>query len=872
MKIGNGTPVFDGNSYTYSASDNGRIFLGVNDTDVLNNKGEFTVILSIISSIGIKSEVTQPLSIINYKSCPNLVSISYKGQQYNTVLIGNQCWLKENLNVGIMIDGSVTMKNDGIHEKYCYNNAPVNCEIYGGLYQWSELMKYAPKNSTGICPDGWHIPTENDFQILTKTLGGMEVAGSKLKEAGSIHWQSQTHPSTNESDFTALSGGKRGSNGIFQEIGTTAYFASSDSAGRIVLQHDSHQAKWENIVDSRAVSVRCIKTRIVKKDENKGGGNGPDPPFDTHILACLTVEPELGTTKTLFKFDASSCCQNIQGSDKLLKYKWDWNSNGRFDTEWSSDAIIERKFKAGKHKITVKFKCIKGIKTASVEIIVGPPKACFTVKPKVGIIETLFYFDGSCSYDMEDPKIDLKVRWDFECDGWDTDWSLKKITTRKFEKLGTYYVKMEVKDSHGIIDDTTLSIEVIENHPPKPCFEVDRTKGTMCDVFTFDASCSTDLEDPIDSLKFCWFFDWGKHRKYPDKAWSKNNKIVQHKYEFPSSHYTIRLGVMDIYGEKRFIIRESLEVTECEIIPDTIQHVQIPPQTNCPKKEYLIYFPFNDKQFVDSINAIAAHGYKLIDGNFVVYFFEKEQNSSAIYPFKLLKKSMGQIIIEELNELGKDKWVFVSSVFFTYLIKDESAPNYEYILGSELTNNNKSDYKHYLPGGSKIQDLNDLYGDKGWELVSLLGNKSVFRRIIGSDIKYKYSSLILTPDDKQQNYKRVQELGAAGWQYCDRFILWDKPDLKQAPIILKQRVDMGDAFSFQFVITDNLNEDLPDYGEIAGRPEKERQMVEAWDPLLWHLNNFGQAGWVFEMFVHDYKDDSGEEKVLIVFQVPASCY
>lgn len=869
MKIGNGTPVFVGNSYTYSASDNGRIFLGVNDTDVRNNKGEFTVILSIISSIGFKSEVTQPLSIIKFRSCPNLDSISYKGPQYNTVLIGNQCWLKENLNVGIMIDGSVTMKNDGILEKYCYNNDPVNCEIYGGLYQWDELMKYNSENSTGICPEGWHIPTENDFQILMKTLGGMEVAGSKLKDTVSIRWQGQTHPGTNESGFTAISGGKRGSNGIFQEIGTTAYFASSNSAGRMVLQHDSDRAKWENIVDSRAVSVRCIKTRIdeeVEEDERKRGGNRPPyPPFDTHWLTCLRVEPELGTTKTLFKFDASSCCQNLQGSDKLLKYKWDWDSKGGYDTKWSSDAIIERKFKAGKHKITVKVKCTKGSdneQTASVKIIVGQPEACFTVKPKVGIIETLFFFDGSCSSDMEDPKIDLKVRWNFDGDGWDTKWSRKKTTTHKFKKLGIFPVKMQVKDSHGILDDTTIFIPVIENHPPKTCFEVDRTKGTMCDVFTFDASCSTDLEDPIDSLKFCWFFDWGKHRKYPDKAWSKKNKIVRHKYEFPSSHYTIRLGVMDIYGKKRFIIRESLEVTECEIIPDTIQHVQVPPPTTCPKKEYEFYFPFDEDKFHDSLDIYASMGYKLIYGSFVVCFFEREVNNKTIYPVKALEETS----LSELNELAKQHWVVVNGFLFTYLIQDINAPLYEYTYGDDISRSDMRQYKNNLPGGKNIQAFNNLYGNKGWELVYIAGSQTLFRRISGSTVKYKYKSFIF--ENKDENY--LQELGKKGWQFC-AYIDGQSAEGPR-PVILKQRVGMGDAFSFKTNVTNNPNTDLPDYFQTQGRPEKQRQWIEAFNPLLWDVNNFGQAGWTYEMFLVAHENYYEKDQVIIVFQVPASCY
>jgi len=84
--------------------------------------------------------------------------VNYGGKAYNTVLIGDQCWLKENLDIGTMITSSPS--NNGIIEKYCYGNIESNCDIYGGLYQWDEAMQYATiEGAKGICPDGWYIPT-----------------------------------------------------------------------------------------------------------------------------------------------------------------------------------------------------------------------------------------------------------------------------------------------------------------------------------------------------------------------------------------------------------------------------------------------------------------------------------------------------------------------------------------------------------------------------------------------------------------------------------------------------------------------------------------------------------------------------------------
>ena len=89
--------------------------------------------------------------------------IDYRdGQQYPTILIGSQCWLAKNLNVGIKINnGSLSPSNNGIIEKYCYNNDTNYCNTYGGLYEWNEMMQYSLiESSQGICPCGWHIPSD----------------------------------------------------------------------------------------------------------------------------------------------------------------------------------------------------------------------------------------------------------------------------------------------------------------------------------------------------------------------------------------------------------------------------------------------------------------------------------------------------------------------------------------------------------------------------------------------------------------------------------------------------------------------------------------------------------------------------------------
>lgn len=115
--------------------------------------------------------------------CPGTPSVEYDGQIYNTIQIFNQCWLKENLNVGTMIQGDQEMTDNSIVEKYCYNNEPGNCARYGGLYQWNEMMQYTTQqDAQGICPTGWHIPTDEEWKVLEGAVDSLFGIGDQIWE------------------------------------------------------------------------------------------------------------------------------------------------------------------------------------------------------------------------------------------------------------------------------------------------------------------------------------------------------------------------------------------------------------------------------------------------------------------------------------------------------------------------------------------------------------------------------------------------------------------------------------------------------------------------------------------------------------------
>lgn len=197
------------------------------------------------------------------QSCPGTPTVLYEGKTYNTVKLGTQCWLKENLNVGIRING-VQNQNapNGTAEKYCYDDLESNCDIYGGLYQWDELMQGSTTPGVqGICPPGWHLPTDAEWTILTDFLGGESVAGGKMKSTSG--WYNNGN-GTNSSGFAALPGGYRGDFGYYGDLyGSADFWSSSQSDSTIAwnryLYFDNENVGRGNYDKGDGLSARCIK-------------------------------------------------------------------------------------------------------------------------------------------------------------------------------------------------------------------------------------------------------------------------------------------------------------------------------------------------------------------------------------------------------------------------------------------------------------------------------------------------------------------------------------------------------------------------------------------------------------------------------------
>jgi uncharacterized protein (TIGR02145 family) len=187
---------------------------------------------------------------------------------YKTIAIGSQVWFAENLKTTKYNDGTainlVTENSQWltlITPAYCwYDNSILNKEMTGAKYNWWVA------SSGKVCPIGWHVPTDAEFTVLTDYLGGLAVAGGKLKETGTTHWLSPNTGATNSSGFTSLPGGQRTEEGgSFAGMGFYDIWWSSTEDNELKAWYRSDS--WNNTqvfqsagsLKTRGFSIRCVK-------------------------------------------------------------------------------------------------------------------------------------------------------------------------------------------------------------------------------------------------------------------------------------------------------------------------------------------------------------------------------------------------------------------------------------------------------------------------------------------------------------------------------------------------------------------------------------------------------------------------------------
>ncbi|MFC2113855.1 FISUMP domain-containing protein [Bacteroidota bacterium] len=235
-------------------------------------------------------------------TCGDELVDSRDGKTYNTVLIGSQCWMAENLNYGTMINSTAAggqMSDNAVVEKYCWDNVLDNCDgtagadKLGAFYEWNEAVQsYSGQPSLpvqGVCPDGWHIPSQTEFNDLMTELGGSNMAGGKMKEGGSSGYEG------------ILTGYRCTMSGSFRKsaLGTTwsAYYWAAE-------QSDASNAYFYELSETNNVfsqcayspfyitlgnSIRCIKNQGTSLKEKEHSQNIQIKQVDVATLGSIRV-------------------------------------------------------------------------------------------------------------------------------------------------------------------------------------------------------------------------------------------------------------------------------------------------------------------------------------------------------------------------------------------------------------------------------------------------------------------------------------------------------------------------------------------------------------------------------------------------------
>jgi uncharacterized protein (TIGR02145 family) len=185
-------------------------------------------------------------------TCGNNYTDIRDNKSYPTVFLGSQCWFAKNLDYGQFITASQVQYDNCTMEKYCYYDNLLNCDTLGGLYQWDEMMQYDNlETAQGFCPPGWHIPCENEWNLLFGFFNGNAHAGDSLKMGVGL-------------GFHALLSGERFNNRTWNFKGFSGFFWSSTQDGALKgwahgINAINHGVSSYPSYRSNAFSIRCIK-------------------------------------------------------------------------------------------------------------------------------------------------------------------------------------------------------------------------------------------------------------------------------------------------------------------------------------------------------------------------------------------------------------------------------------------------------------------------------------------------------------------------------------------------------------------------------------------------------------------------------------
>ncbi len=232
--------------------------------------------------VGVDNDGNLFTYMVEESPCPPVTDVD--GNTYETAWINEQCWMAENLKTTKYSDGTAiaypgtsntSWENNTTGAYAWYNNDISNKDLYGALYNW-----YAVNNAKGLCPEGWRVPSNEDWDALENFIPGLDhLKGNKLKSCRQVNsllggdcdtelhprWNAHgTHYGTDEYGFSGLPGGRRITNGAFQQIGGYGWWQTSTETsgsiyGKWLFNGAGGLGQQPQVPKNLGMSVRCIK-------------------------------------------------------------------------------------------------------------------------------------------------------------------------------------------------------------------------------------------------------------------------------------------------------------------------------------------------------------------------------------------------------------------------------------------------------------------------------------------------------------------------------------------------------------------------------------------------------------------------------------